>query len=103
MSFSYAFHEQAQKDYEDSLTWYLERSEQAAAGFVDAVDFALAQICAYPTRWRTTYKHYHEIGLKKYPFVIIYSINQEDKIIMIWKVFHHKRNPKKKFKELRGF
>lgn len=102
MSFSYAFHEQAQKDYEDSLTWYLERSRQAAAGFMDAVNFALTQICTHPARWRTTYKHYHEIGLKKYPFVIIYSIDHEKKIIMIWKVFHYKRNPKKKFKGLKG-
>lgn len=48
MSFNYIFHAQAQQDYEESVNWYLERSQQAAAGFVDAVNFSIAQICTYP-------------------------------------------------------
>ena len=101
MIYKYSFFAQAQKDYEESLKWYLKRSEQAAVGFIDAVDFALQQICIHPLRYRNTYKHYYEIGLKKYPFVIIYSIEREEKLIVIWKIFHYKRNPKKKFSGLK--
>src|SRR6185437_7061463 len=101
MSFSYVFHLQAQQDYEESLNWYLEKSQRAAAGFVDAVNGSITQICAYPTRLKNTYKHYHEIGLKKYPFVIIYSINQDDEMVIVWKIFHYKRNPKRKFRGLK--
>lgn len=62
MSFGYQLHEQAQKDYEESLKWYFERSPQAAIEFVEAVDFTLQQICSYPTRWRNTYRHFYELG-----------------------------------------
>lgn len=101
MIYKYSFFAQAQKDYEESLKWYLKRSEQAGIGFIDAVDFALQQICIHPLRYRNTYRQYYEIGLKKYPFVIIYSIEKEEKLVIIWKIFHYKRNPKKKFSGLK--
>lgn len=102
MRFGYVLHEQAQKDYEESLAWYIERSPKAAAGFVEAVDHTLEQICTHPTRWRNTYKHYYELGLNKYPFVIIYSIEREAQLIAVWKVYHYKRSPRKKFSGLKG-
>jgi toxin ParE1/3/4 len=72
--FKYILHEHAQKDYETSLKWYAERSGKAAENFITAVDNALQLIYEHPTRWRNTYKNYHELGLKNYPFTIIYSI-----------------------------
>lgn len=101
MRYSYQFHEFAQADYETSLSWYLERSEKAASGFVSAVDEGLARICAHPTRYRNPYKHYFEVALKKYPFVIIYSIEEENSTIIIWKLFHYRRNPTKKYSGLK--
>ena len=67
MSFTYRIHEEAQKEYEKAIKWYLKRSLNAAEGFIRAVDFALKQACIHPTRWRNTYKHYYELGLKKIP------------------------------------
>lgn len=102
MIYQYSFSAKAQKDYEESLEWYVEKSIQAAEGFVEAVDYALNQISTYPGRYRNTYRHYYEIGLKKYPFVLIYSIEEKEELIIIWKVFHYKKNPKKKFLGLRN-
>jgi len=50
MSFGYQLQEQAQKDYNESVIWYFERSPQAAIEFVEAIDFTLQQICSYPIR-----------------------------------------------------
>ncbi len=99
MSYSYQLHERAQQDYEEALMWYLQRSQQAAENFVVAVDNALALICAHPARWRNQYKHYHELGLKKYPFTIIYSIEADRQLIIVSAIYHHKRNPKKKYRK----
>lgn len=96
MSYSYEFHEVAQNEYEASLQWYLERSEKAASGFIHAVDVALDKICTHPFRYRNTYKQFYEIGVNKYPFIVIYSIEQDNRII-VWRVFHNKRQPGKKF------
>jgi plasmid stabilization system protein ParE len=54
--YNYILHEHAQEDYETSLKWYAERSEQAAENFITAVEDALKLICANPTRWRNTQK-----------------------------------------------
>lgn len=101
MSFVYRIHEEAQKEYEKVIRWYLKKSLKAAEGFIEFVDFALEQACAHPTRWRNTYKHYYELGLKKYPYVIIFSIEIEEKTISVWKFYHNKRNPKRKFTGLK--
>lgn len=94
---SYSFSPGAQKDYESAILWYLGKSEKAAVGFVDAVDFALLQICRFPERYRYTYKQFREIGLKKFPFILIYTYDRDNMQIIIWKIFHIKRNPRKKF------
>ena len=98
MSYRYLFHEAAQKDYEDALLWYLERSEKAASNFVIAVDITLQKICDYPTRWRNEYKYFYELGVKKYPYTIIYSIEANNQLVIISSIYHHKRNPKKRYR-----
>lgn len=97
MSYSYHFHKVAQDDYETSVQWYLQKSKKIALDFVNTVEIALFKISNQPFRYRNTYKDFHEIGLNKYPFLIIYSIDEIEKKIIIWRVFHYKRNPKKKY------
>ncbi|MES1181337.1 MAG: type II toxin-antitoxin system RelE/ParE family toxin [Flavobacterium sp.] len=100
MSYHYILHKAAQQDYEEALNWYIERSEQAATKFVFNIDNALRLICNYPTRWRNEYKHYYELGVKKYPYTIIYSIEREKQLIIVSAIYHQKRNPKKKYRKI---
>lgn len=99
MPYKYILHEQAQKDYETSLEWYAERSGLVAENFIKAVDEALQLICGYPERWNNSYKNYHELGVKKYPFTIIYTIEANKKLVVVASIYHHKRNPKKRYKK----
>jgi plasmid stabilization system protein ParE len=102
MSYTYVLHEYAQQDYESSFQWYLERSLPAAENFVAAVDDTLKLICDNPSRWRNQYKNYYELNLKKYPFAIVYSIEPDKELIVVIAIYHHKRNPKKKFRRIRA-
>jgi plasmid stabilization system protein ParE len=97
MSYLYQLHEHAQEDYEDSVIWYMERSTKAAENLVDAVDNALVLICNNPTRWHNKYKNYYELGLKKYPFKIIYTIDEVNELVTVTSIYHQKRNPRKKY------
>lgn len=99
MSYSYLFHESAQEDYEEALQWYLERSEKAALNFVTAIDTTIQKICDHPVRWRNEYKHFYELGVKKYPYTIIYSIEAAKQLIIVSSIYHHKRNPKKRYRK----
>lgn len=91
--YSYDFHIKAQKEYEASLKWYMVRSIKAAEGFISAVEETLGLICDNPARWRNEYKNLQELGVKKYPFIVIYIVEYELKHVLILSVFHAKRNP----------
>lgn len=99
MAFKYILLEDAQIDFEESLHWYAIRSGPATVNFIKAVDAAMNLICANPQRWRNKYKNYHELGLKQYPFSIIYIIDKEKELVVVTSVYHHKRNPKKRYKK----
>jgi hypothetical protein len=43
-------------EYKDAISWYLERSELAAEGFLKEVNEKLAVVCNDPYRFRSTYK-----------------------------------------------
>ena len=101
MSYGHMLHEAAQEDYEQAIQWYMERSLQAAENFVDAVDVTLQMICDHPTRWRNEYKHYYELGVKKYPYTIIYAIEPSRQLVIVSAIYHHKRNPSKRYRKLK--
>lgn len=100
MRYTYILHKHAQKDYEQSLEWYLTKSLDAAERFVKAVDNAFELICDNPNRWRNKYKNFHEITLKKFPFTIIYTIEEDRSLIVISSIYHHKRSPKGKYRKM---
>lgn len=86
------------EDYEKSIIWYGERSVQAAEKFMIEVQGKLEAIKKNPKQYPNKYKHYYESSLWKYPFSIIYTIDEKAKQIRIMSIFHHKRNPTKKYK-----
>lgn len=95
--YTYDFHIKAQEEYEASLKWYIVRSIKAAEGFISAVEDSLTLICENPARWRNEYKSFHELGVKKYPFIIIYTVDYELMHVLILSVFHGKRNPRRRY------
>ena len=97
MSYSYILLEAAQEEYELSVKWYIIKSEQSAVKFIEAIDVTLESICDYSTSWRNKYKNFFELGVKKYPFTIIYTIDNQNKLIIVHSIFQHKMNPLKKY------
>ncbi|HEY8658595.1 MAG TPA: type II toxin-antitoxin system RelE/ParE family toxin [Hanamia sp.] len=84
-------------EYKDAIVWYKERSTKAAENFVNQVKEKIDKICNSPFHYPETYKHFRETSLRKYPYSLVYFIDKSKKIIIITSVFHHKRNPKKKY------
>ncbi len=69
------------------------------AFFIEEIDNTLELICQYPERWRNPYKNFHELSLKKYPFAIVYFIDESTRQIIVTSIYHQKRNPKKKYNQ----
>lgn len=99
MGYSYVLQAEAQAEYEVALAWYLERSVLAAENFVEEVDHIIELICQTPYRWRNEYDDYRELGLKKYPYSIVYTIEEENKVVVVSSIYHHSRSPVRKYRK----
>ncbi len=97
MGYSYIILAAAQEELESSINWYLERSYVSAEHFLDSFSDTVELICDHPYRWRNEYSYYHELNLKKFPYSIVYTIDEEQQLIVIESIYHHKRNPKSKY------
>ena len=85
------YHDGARADSDDSFDWYAKRSEEAAIGFVSAVDEAMVRIMANPERCPKTLAECRCCSLKKYPFRVVFR-EEYDRIVVI-AVAHAKRRP----------
>ena len=99
MSYVIAYQPGAIAEFEAAAFWYKERSIQAAENFETAVNKKISILRIQPTQYRKTYKEFREIRLDKYPFNIIYLVDEVKMKVIISSLYHHKRNPKKKYKK----
>ena len=81
----------ARCDFDASFDWYAERRAQAAVRFADAVDEALARVCASPTRFPSNDGMHRESPFKKFPFRFVYRVI-EDRVLVV-AIAHAKRRP----------
>ena len=89
--------ERANRDVDEAIAYYLaEGAEQAALGFIDALERAYAHIGRHPGTGSPRYAHaLHLPGLRawpltRYPHVIFYVERPEH--IDVWRVLHGQRD-----------
>ncbi|UCO98408.1 type II toxin-antitoxin system RelE/ParE family toxin [Metapseudomonas lalkuanensis] len=87
----------ANQDIDDAISYYLsEVTEQAALGFIDALEWAYKHISRHPESGSSRYAHELDLpGLrswtsKRYPYLVFY-IEREDHID-VWRVLHGMRD-----------
>lgn len=89
--------ELANRDIDDAIAYYLsEGAEQAALGFIDALEQAYAHISRHPTTGSPRYAHELNLpGLRfwpltHYPHLVFYVERPEH--IDVWRVLHGQRD-----------
>ncbi|MCY1268803.1 ParE toxin of type II toxin-antitoxin system, parDE [compost metagenome] len=87
----------ANRDIDDAIRYYLsEGAEQAALGFIDALERAYKQISRHPESGSSRYAHELDLPglrswtLKRYPYLILYI--ERDDHIDLWRVLHGTRD-----------
>lgn len=98
MPFQIVYRKRAAEEYLSSLLWYKSQSPYAAEQFVRYVNETLETLIETPKRFRNTYKDFHEARVRKFPYSIVYFIDEAEKRVVITSIFHQKRNPRKKFR-----
>lgn len=89
--------EQANRDIDDAVTYYLsEGAESAAFGLIDALEQAYTRISRYPATGPLRYAHELNLpGLRlwplaRYPYLVFY-VERPDHID-VWRVLHGQRD-----------
>lgn len=98
MPYKIVFRERADKELLESVAWYKEKSIFVSENFKFQVDLLISRIEKQPDFFRISYRNYREAKTSRFPYSVVYFVNEKEQEIVITSIFHQKRNPKKKFK-----
>ncbi|MDJ0675394.1 MAG: type II toxin-antitoxin system RelE/ParE family toxin [Calothrix sp. MO_167.B42] len=87
----YVFHPDALTEYGETVQYYAERRAEIAQAFIDTVEDAIFRIRESPNRWGVIDEDVRRCLTQKFPYAILYTIEQE--YILILAVMHCSRKP----------
>ena len=94
MSFSVVVDKRALKDLQQAISYYDEQQIGLGKRFADEVDKYISLLSENPF-YQLRYKDYRALPIKKFPFLILFYVNESTKSIYITSVFQTKQSPKK--------
>jgi len=101
MIYAYIFNNEALKELTDSFLWYEKQQHGLGIEFRTEVFDKLDLVCKDPFHYRSFYKNYREAVTDRFPFLIIYFLDEKNNTVIVTAIFHTSRNPKHKFKRIR--
>ena len=95
MSYTFALTPKAEQEIYESGDWYEEQQEGLGYRFEKEVLEKIKVITKNPLHYPFKGK-WREAGLDKFPFLITYRVDEDNKTLIIISVFHTSRHPKRK-------
>lgn len=96
MTFRIIIEDRALKEAQEAYDYYEKQQEGLGERFRLELEKSINHLTVNPKLYRKIKKEIRQKLLYKFPFVIVYEIMTES--IIIYAVFHQKRNPRKKLK-----
>ena len=87
----YVFHPEALAEYSEAVQYYAEQRSEVAQMFINAIEDAVYRIRESPTRWAIVDEDIRRCLTRKFPYSILYTIEQD--YILILAVTHCSREP----------
>jgi plasmid stabilization system protein ParE len=87
----YVFHPEALAEYAEAVQYYTQQRVEVAQAFIDAIEDAVYRIRESPTRYMVIDEEIRRCMTRKFPYGIIYTIEQD--YILILAVMHCSREP----------
>ena len=82
-------------DIKEAFDWYDNINTIVSSSFQDELFLNLEYIRDNPYSSKCSYKNKRAKPLKKFPYIIFYSIEEIKSIVLIHAIFHTSQNPKK--------
>ncbi len=87
----------ARKELLDAWVWYEERQSGLGDRLENEIYKRIKQIGQHPERYPGRKQFFRETKIKTFPYLVIYRIDEEEKVILISSIFHTSRNPDTKY------
>jgi plasmid stabilization system protein ParE len=94
MNLSYT--ERAKTDIETALLWYEKQRDGLGFDFIDCIKEAEGKIKENPEIYAFTYSAFRGCVIRRFPFSIYYTIENNNKEIVVHSVFDNRQDPIKK-------
>lgn len=101
MIYSFEIKQEATVEFAEAYDWHKEQQDNLGEQFLIAVEQKLKKICKDPFIYKRSNKKFHEALTDTFPFLIVYFIDEANRIVIVTAIFHTSRNPKHKFKRIR--
>jgi plasmid stabilization system protein ParE len=85
------FHPEALTEYAEAVQYYTEQRIEVAQAFINSIEDTVYRIREAPTRYAAIYDDVRRCMAKKFPYGILYTIEQD--YILILAVMHCSREP----------
>ena len=84
----------AKDDIELAFRWYERQRRGLGYDFLDCVEAAVRSILENPTIFRIYYSRFRGYVVRRFPFSIFYTI--EDEEIIVHSIFNNRQDPRKR-------
>lgn len=81
----------AEEEITEAAIFYESKSQGLGAEFLDDIQRAINRVCTHPESGQKYKNNFRRYLLRKFPFSLIYNIEQDH--ILILAVTHHSRRP----------
>lgn len=81
----------------EAYKWYEEQKTGLGEEFLKELDSRYNKLESHPEYYGKIKKSFRQISLKRFQYVVVFEILKNE--VIVFAVFHTKRNPKLKFKD----
>lgn len=81
---------------QEGYWWYEEQRQGLGEEFLAELDDLYLKLQSHPEYFSKIKKNFRQAALKRFPYVVVYEIIRTE--VVVFAVFHTKRNPKLKFR-----
>lgn len=99
MTYQIVLSTKAYQDLQDASLWYGSQNEVLGLQFLEVIERKLKIIEQFPERYPIRNSNFRETPVRTFPYLIIYKLYKQKKQIVVFRVFHTRRNPRTKFKK----
>lgn len=94
MAFTIKIEPEAHQDIQNGIDWYNEQKPALGRKFHAEVKAYFKKLKTNPF-YQVRYDNVHCLPLKKFPYMVHFTINEKEKIVIVRAVFGTKENPQK--------